>query len=103
MQVISKDATIDIPPSVAVCPYCGGKLVAQCEHWSQTDDGSWLAVHLELDCESEPELDDNDDASLERFDEWLAEHTYMPYVHMLPVETKVTAWVNKNYRWNCGV
>ena len=95
MELIESNATIDIPPQVAVCPYCGKKLTAAFTGWEQTVDGSWIANTVELDCEGEPDIESDTEA----FDEWLGEHTYMPYVYWLPVTELVTKWINSKYRF----
>lgn len=84
----------NVPPEVAVCPYCGLRLVATCEHWSQQADGSWIAGGLEVDCVGEPENLHSDD-----YNDWLSRHTYMPYIYWLPVNEKVTRWVNRHFRF----
>lgn len=99
MTTIETDTIIEVPTSVAVCPYCGAPLIARPEAWTQEDDGSWSASESGLECLSEPELDDSDPHSVELWEDWLAEHTVMPYVFMLPVDVKVLAWINANYRF----
>ena len=90
---------IRIPREVAVCPYCGGELIARPEAWSENDDGIWEAQESGLDCVTEPELDPANESTVEEWDDWIARHTYMPYVYWLPVDMKVTKWINANYRW----
>lgn len=99
LTTVASNFVFTVPSEVAVCPYCGDRLMAQCEQWGQDDDGTWVADGLHLDCVSEPDLDDDDEASLEKWNDWLDQHTYMPYVYWLPVDLKVTAWVNKHFRF----
>lgn len=74
---------IDIPPVVAVCPYCQGKLSAHVNAWEEPDTGEiWDVTEIELECENE-DVDDPED------------HTYMPYVYWLPVECVVRRWMNR--------
>lgn len=73
---------ITIPPEVALCPYCEGKLTAQANGWQEPDEGEiWDVTEIDLQCEHQ-DIDDPDD------------HTYMPYVYWLPVEVKVLKWMN---------
>lgn len=97
MQIIETNAVLDVPASVATCPYCGQALKVSFDHWVQQEDGSWAIEHAALDCVAEPDLDDE---AASDYDNWLAEHTYMPYVYWLPVDVLVTKWVNENYRFN---
>lgn len=101
MQLLETNATIAVPIEVAVCPYCGKKLAASLTEWEQSDDSVWLgiATSIDLDCEGEPDLYEGD-TNAEAFDEWLAEHTYMPYVYWLPVEVRVRQWINSKYRFS---
>ena len=84
---LKTDASIDVPAGVAVCPYCKTPLHAQANGWIQRDDGTWQADTIDLDCETEPDIDGPD------WEDWFARHSDMPYVHMLPVQQKVVAWL----------
>lgn len=94
MKILKAYEMIDIPHEIAVCPYCGDKLTAQCSEWSQCEDMSWKAENIELECLSEPDIEDS-----EKWHVWIDSHTMMPYVYWLPVEEKVLAWINAHYRW----
>jgi hypothetical protein len=96
---ITNDTTLCVPPEIRLCPYCGGKLWCGFTSWSQRDDGDWDADSIDLNCENEPDLDEDDESSVEKWERWIAEHTYMPYVNWLPAEQAVLAWVNANYRF----
>jgi hypothetical protein len=77
------NAHIDIPPDVALCPYCGGKLIAYVNGWEEPDEGDiWDVIEIDLQCEHE-DIDNPND------------HTYMPYVYWLPVEKRIIAWLNR--------
>jgi len=93
MQTIEAGNTIEIPAEVAVCPYCGKQLVSQPDSWTQRDDGTWACDNSAIECVGEPDLEPDTDA----WDEWFAQHNVMPYVHWLPVDVKVTRWINQNY------
>jgi hypothetical protein len=48
--------------------------------------GQWKADEIVLDCEDEETSEKN--------------HSEMPYVYQLPVDTKVLAWVNDKHHFN---
>lgn len=93
-KIISEMIGAPIESTLAVCPYCGGKLFATVSAWTQATDGYWDADGVDLDCESEPDIDAAD------WEFWLESHSDMPYVHMLPLCVKVTKWINQNYRFS---
>lgn len=94
MQIVPTDHTFDIPPEVAICPYCDARLTAHCEAWTETDEESiWEAEQVSVDCDTQPDLDSDE------WDEWADIHTDMPYVYWLPVSTKVEQWIDKNFRF----
>jgi hypothetical protein len=94
-ELVSSDLIINIPPEVAICPYCDTKLTAQFTGWTEADDGSgWMADEVDWDCESEPDFDS------EEYDDWLDQHTEMPYVYRLPICQKIEKWVNERYRFD---
>lgn len=79
-----EDKAVAIPSSVAVCPYCQGRLSAQPTAWEEKDGGTGYNVsEIDLDCENETEEEEGP-----------VDHTYMPYVYWLPVHTKVLKWLN---------
>lgn len=88
---------IEIPREVAVCPYCKAKLSVSPECWEQNTDGSWSLSCGHADCASEPDIDGDE------WDGWFAVHSQMPYVYQLPVDQKVTAWINERYRFEMDV
>lgn len=55
--------------SKPACPYCGGKLVAEADEWSQEPDGSWVAETLDITCTTEPDIDGDD------WEAWWAGHS----------------------------
>jgi hypothetical protein len=103
MKTLPANQRIDVPPQVAVCPYCDGDvpLYAECESWHQRDDGTWEADGIRLECTSEPELEEGcDEATEDAWQDWLDAHTVMPYVYWLPVDRRVLSWINKNFRFD---
>ena len=98
---------IYVPHEIAICPYCSEPttLVARMSAWEESGRRNgvqiWRCSEIELDCVSEPELfcDTDEDGDSEEWDEWLRWHFYMPYVYMLPVEIRVSKWINWCYRF----
>jgi len=99
MDLLDTNAVVRIPPNVRVCPYCGGTLSASFTAWTQEDDGSWSAEEIDLECDTMPDLAEDNPSSLEAWDEWHARHSYMPYVYWLPVTVAVLRWINRRYRF----
>lgn len=90
-RLVASNHRFDIPPEVAVCPYCEAKLTAQAEAWYERDDGTWGVEEIDLDCTAEPDIDSPE------YREFVSEHTYMPYVFWLPVRERVQKWINKRF------
>lgn len=84
----------DIPRQYRRCPYCDGKISIHFESWTRNNDGTWSADFAKADCETEPSIGSG------KWEEWIKQHTYMPYVYWLPLETILTRWVNKHYRFD---
>jgi hypothetical protein len=89
--LIKRDACIEVPKEVAVCPYCKTPLHVQANGWTERDDGTWRADWIDWDCETEPDIDGPD------WEAWYESHSDMPYVHMLPVHDKLIAWMNEQF------
>lgn len=99
-QILAWDQKIDVPPEVAVCPYCGDKLWVECEGLGLCADGTWQADGIRLECYSEPALEEGCDKATEAaWQDWLDAHTYMPYVYWLPVDKKVLSWMATKFRF----
>lgn len=96
---LATDTVLAIPPEVRVCPYCGGNLWARFEEFGQCDDGTWQAEGVTLECDSEPDLDDEDEKSVEAWNDFLSRHSEMPYVYWLPAAVAVSEFVNEHYRF----
>lgn len=104
-KLLPHDAIIEVPESVAVCPYCKAKLTVQLDEWIQNDDGTYSAGDTpHTECTNEPEFpsDDFDEDAWCEFDEFDASHSVMPYVYLLPIQLKVGKWLNENYRFDMG-
>jgi hypothetical protein len=90
--LVPADCLFEIPLHIAKCPYCESKLYAQAHAWVEEDDG-WVAEQLEVGCESEPDIESDE------WDLWMHNHSYMPYVYQLPVNTAIENYINKNFRF----
>lgn len=77
-----------------LCPYCQGDLTYTANGWEQDEDGLWMADSFDMECSSEPK-----DVLTEEWDEWLSQHSDMPYVNQLPVDEGVKNAINKKYRF----
>ncbi len=89
--LIGTESLIQIPRSVAVCPYCQDQMSAYFTGWTQNKDGTWRSDEIQLDCESEPDIDSDE------WEDWERAHSVTPYVYQLPVEERVMAWVNQHF------
>ena len=76
------------------CPYCKCKLTYTVEGWEEDDNCQWMADSITSECSSEPDMEKEDE-----WEEWFSIHSQMPYVHQLPVDTKVKNWINSKYRF----
>jgi hypothetical protein len=92
-ELLSRESVIDIPAGVRLCPYCGAKLRASFDWWTQQDDGSWMAESVDVSCVEEPDIDEDD------WEDFWGNHSQMPYVYWMPAQTAVLEWVNKTYRF----
>jgi len=94
MQFIPwRQTNLDVPPSVAVCPKCGGKLTVEIDAWQQEDDGTWTAESPHTTCEHEPDIDSK------KWREWHNWHYNMPYVDWMPIDNDVEKWLVSKYRF----
>lgn len=75
------------------CPYCGGQLTAQAEEWTQEPSGIWLASSISVDCDTEPDIQDP------TIEEWLEQHSFMPYSYMLPLEQRMLKYIRGKYQY----
>lgn len=96
MKLVSGNAEIKIPLSVAVCPDCGKQLTIYPDGWTEEPDG-WTLDTFTVSCEDEPEIGDED------WNEWDDAHRRsfgMPYIYWMPITDNIKAWVNKEYRFD---
>jgi len=85
---------IPVPRPIAICPYCGGSLTVRANEWNDWEEAGndlWKAGGLEMDCETEPDIDSPE------WRYWERQHSDMPYVYWLPVEEHIKEWVNRHY------
>jgi hypothetical protein len=77
-----------------LCPYCQGDLTYRCNGWEQDENGLWMADSFDMECSTEPDMES------EEWEDWMDNHSDMPYVHQLPVDERVKASINKHYRFD---
>lgn len=77
-----------------LCPYCQGDLTYRCNGWEQDENGLWMADSFDMECSTEPDMES------EEWEDWMDNHSDMPYVHQLPVDERVKASINKRYRFD---
>lgn len=95
-RIANSNDKIEIPCSVAVCPYCGTKLTIEADGWTEDEANPdyWIAdMPSNVWCETEPDIED------ETWEEWFSSHSEMPYIYMLPAQSKIEEWLKQNYRW----
>ena len=98
LKTITSDSEIILPDSFE-CPICDAKIyVSEVSAWQQEDDGTWTAEAVKIDCVTSPDYGTSEDE--DEMDSFLRSHWSMPYVDWLPLEKRVTDWVNQRYRWN---
>ena len=84
---LDPEMPVAVPPKLAVCPKCEGKLsIAECTGWVEGESGLLIPDEIHLACEHEPDIDSD------AWEEWRNWHYNMPYVDWLPVNTRVLAW-----------
>jgi hypothetical protein len=76
-----------------LCPYCQGDLTYRCNGWELDENGLWMADSFDMECSTEPDMES------EEWEDWMDNHSDMPYVHQLPVDERVKASINKYYRF----
>lgn len=91
--LVKPDHVFKINPDVVKCPYCEGSLRVSVSAWTLEEDG-WVAETVDVECQSEPELGSDE------WDDWLEEHSEMPYVYWLPVVSKIERLINLKYRFD---
>ena len=89
--LIGCGSMIEVPKRLGVCPYCGGVLQVTFTGWEQQADGKWLADELQVDCQTEPAMESPE------WDDWMKQHSEMPYVYQLPVDEKIKTWINRHF------
>lgn len=76
-----------------LCPYCKGNLTYRCNGWEQDENGLWMADSFDMECSTEPDVESDE------WEDWMQQHSEMPYVYQLPVDEKVKDFINKKYRF----
>ena len=79
----------------APCPICGAGLLLDAGEGTELDNatGEWIATEINLECESEPDIDSGE------WSEWFRWHYSMPYVDWLPIEQQILKAVRRKYHF----
>lgn len=77
-----------------LCPYCKGNLTYRCNGWEQDDNGLWMADSFDMECSTEPDMESDE------WEDWMQQHSEMPYVYQFQVDEKVKDFINKKYRFD---
>lgn len=97
------DYAFSIPPGLAVCPHCGGRLTARFHAWALEDDGSWTGCDIEVTCASEPDLSELAELGIEKarvkWQEFMESHTDTEYMQWSLLVEWVGRWINGQYRF----
>jgi len=91
MKIVSENKQFKFK---GLCPYCGGNLTYVAFGWEQDENGLWAADSFDVECSTEPNMDS------EEWEDWMQQHSDMPYVNQLPVDKAVEAWIKERYRFN---
>lgn len=95
VKIISDASKIALPDSFK-CPICDAAIwVEEVSEWEEDASGGWKARTVKIDCVTFPGFDDHD-----AFENYMSGHYSMPYVDWMPLEKRVTEWVNERYSWN---
>jgi hypothetical protein len=87
---------VNIPLNVACCPICSEPIYGYIEEIEHHEKGYSVGnCGFKIDCTSEPDLEKIDTFEWE---EWFSTHWSMPYVDWLPLEIKMSKWLNNNYQ-----
>jgi len=89
-KVVASDGEFIFPK---LCPYCGGDLLYRGTGWIEDERGQWKVDMMDCECSTMPDFDD------EEWDDWMNNHSEMPYVHQLSVDQAVIKWINARYRF----
>lgn len=93
VKIISDASEIVLPESFK-CPICGSAVhVDEVSEWEKEGD-EWKAQTVKIDCVTFPGFEDSD-----AFENYMSGHYSMPYVDWMPLEKRVTAWINARYSW----
>jgi len=88
VKFIGAGEIIEVPPQVAKCPECGGKLLTQVCAW-ETETRKPSEEGVEVDCENEADPDDPD------YEDCAHRHWQGEW---MPAVDRVTKWLQANYR-----
>lgn len=77
------------------CPICGERLALDIDEWTSDYDG-WKAsdTGVHVTCVTEAEVE-----GTEGWGSWMDGHYQYPYIDWMPIDEKVCAWLEDNYRF----
>jgi len=78
----------------AACPYCGADLTYIVTDWEK-DGKLWKAQHVESSCDNEPDIENR-----KEWNDFIGQHSDMPYIHQMPVDEMALKKINDNYRFS---
>lgn len=94
VKIIQSESEIKLPDSFR-CPICDAAIcIDEVSEWNEDDFGNWKAAAVKIDCVMFPGFEDEG-----AFDDYMAGHWSTPYIDWLPLEKRVTDWVNARYSW----
>ena len=74
------------------CPYCGAPVVADIHETTQQEDGSWMITSINVDCDSEPDIDGPD------WEQWWDEHSHDYCDKWHTLHDRLIRWLAKHVR-----
>ena len=95
IRTITSESEIILPDSFR-CPICNAAIeITEVSEWTRDDDEAyWKAGPVKIDCVTFPGFDD-----IDAFESFQRSHWSTPYIDWLPLEKRVTDWVNNHYAW----
>ena len=76
-----------------LCPYCDGDMEFYTEAWTQDDDGTWYTDEAKGDCMTMPDFESPE------WKEWNAQHSYMPYEYIFPLQMRINKLLKDRVRF----
>ena len=93
LEFVPQAQIFQVPSEIAVCPYCQALLIASVSEWSEESDETKKANQIDVDCDSEPDIESPE------WNDWLSSHSKLPYIYWMPIVTMIEDWINQNFRF----